>query len=174
MQWDLGNEAANTIDDALANFVAHAGSNELLVQKIGDEIARLAPDAIITFDPRNGVTCHPDHRATAAALIVALKNRPLVSAAQTWLLATRLVTDGRDLASTAWIGHEPYAADPAAKTLAVAPWWQYVAETLRAHQSQFQPSTVEKFEAAPTDKRIVSVLALRDVVENDARYVCGQ
>ena len=179
VQWDLGNEAAVSIDDAVANFVRHTGSIELLTKKIGDEISRLAPDAIITFDPRNGVTCHPDHRATAAALIATLRNRPLLTPAQTWMLATRLVTDGADIERSTWIGYAPYTADPAAVTLDVSgsddqgtPWWQHLVGTLRAHRSQFSDSVVEKFEAAPTAQRTVTLLALRDARENDATYAC--
>ena len=180
VQWDLGNEAAVSIDDALANFARHAGSNASLIQKIGDEIARLAPDVIITFDPRNGVTCHPDHRATAAAVIATLKNRPLLTPAQTWMLATRLVTDGADIESSAWIGHAPYTADPAAHTFDVSgsngqgvPWWQHLTTTLRAHRSQFGESIVAKFSAAPTAQRTVTLLALRDARESDASYNCA-
>jgi LmbE family N-acetylglucosaminyl deacetylase len=180
VQWDLGNKAAITVDDALENFAQSSGSTDMLLQKIGNELTRIAPDAVLTFDPRNGVTCHPDHRAASAATIAAIKARSTLSLTHVWMVDSQLVTDGSDLEQTAWIGNAAKAVDPAAMTIDVSGRdqqgvlaWERLLGTLNAHASQFSSTVIAKFAAAPSAQRTVTLLPLSDAIENDARYACS-
>ena len=52
-----------------------------------------APELVLTFDPRHGTTCHPDHRAVGALVLEAvglLETPPAV-----YLLETRVEIDRR-------------------------------------------------------------------------------
>ena len=66
-----------------------APENTTLISKIVGYIEIVHPDLILTFDPRHGTTCHPDHRAVATAVINAVGQ--VSYGVSLYLLETRVV-----------------------------------------------------------------------------------
>jgi LmbE family N-acetylglucosaminyl deacetylase len=172
VQWDLGNQAASTPEQSVANFAARAGGMEALTRQVTSELERQKPDAIVTFDPRNGVTCHPDHRAVSMLTLLTLRSRPLVDGAHTWLTNTRLVSDSntQDPNAGSWVGLSPWADTPAALKFDATQAWPTLLNVLRAHRSQFSDEIIAKFSSAPSSAKILSLVALRDTKEGETRY----
>ncbi len=111
-----------------------------LVQKVEDLIAATQPDLILTFDPRHGMYCHPDHRAANTLAVVAATRRGLDPGRVLMLEATSVYLDaaGR-VTRRAWIpgdpalvSYDPYAAGTASATTGA----------MSLYRSQFQASTI--------------------------------
>ena len=184
-QWDWGNAAANTPDDSLATWVAKSGGADKLLQIMVDELRLVKPTFVVTFDPRHGSTCHPDHRAAAQVLVVAAQ---MVHVEYIFFAESKAVgpsgtlTDDPSLQSTPWIGYAPYVpADPAvwtfdgSRSLATdlpRTGWSYLLDTLAAHASQFTDIQRQKFAAAPGASQGASLLSLAKATAGDTRYDC--
>ncbi len=62
----------------IQNWAAVVGGGvDGLIDKFATEIKNADPDVILDQDPRHGTTCHPDHRATAWLVMMAVKKAGL-------------------------------------------------------------------------------------------------
>jgi LmbE family N-acetylglucosaminyl deacetylase len=57
-------------------------------ESVAAYIEAFRPDMILTFDPRHGTTCHPDHREIGRIVVEAVRRLPF--AVRLWLLETRV------------------------------------------------------------------------------------
>src|SRR6185369_9056626 len=71
-QWTF----ADVMGDVDAAWAAATGGREALVARLAAEIRAVAPEAVYTFDPRHGTTCHPAHRALGQLVIDAVATLP--------------------------------------------------------------------------------------------------
>ena len=67
---NLGDGTAGTPEGVLANWATAAGSEQDLLAQLVAEIA--GAEAVVTFDPRHGDSCHADHRAAGALALAAV------------------------------------------------------------------------------------------------------
>jgi LmbE family N-acetylglucosaminyl deacetylase len=128
----------------------------------GDVVAKLAallraeaPELVLTFDPRHGTTCHPDHRALAELVLqaVTLVDPPPA----VYLLETYVEIDPR----TPFFRFAPAAegtirfdaAEPAAA--GAGPAWSAVEAVMERHPSQFDAAWRAAAWRVPEEDRAV-------------------
>jgi LmbE family N-acetylglucosaminyl deacetylase len=103
------------------------------------------PELILTFDPRHGTTCHPDHRATGELVLEAVRHISYTPAM--YLLETR-------------VAFEPFAirfssATPDALRYDATTTWDAIALDMRRHPSQFDDATIAGIASVPVSERAV-------------------
>jgi LmbE family N-acetylglucosaminyl deacetylase len=132
-----------------------AGGSREIVGTIAGFIRAEAPDLVLTFDPRHGTTCHPDHRAIAAIVLDAMK---LLSAPPAvYLLETRLQVESQPLA----LHFSPASPDAlrfdANEQLAATggPAWNAVAADMARHPSQFDEAWLAAIANVPAAEHAV-------------------
>lgn len=126
-------------------------------------IEAVHPELILTFDPRHGTTCHPDHRATADAVLHAI---PLLTFQPgVYLLETRVVIAADPLS----IRFRP-AAESALWFDADNELWNAIAADMRRHPSQFGDAFIAAVQSVPHADRAIYIApsneVLREVVES--------
>jgi LmbE family N-acetylglucosaminyl deacetylase len=135
-------------------------AGEALVGEIATLLAEVHPDVVLTFDPRHGSTCHPDHRAVAALVLAA--QQQAASHPPVFLLET-VVSGVTQPFTTALAPGAPFSAGTtgfdATVTLRTQPVtaWQYLVWTAQAHPSQFVPSAVRGLARLPVSQRAVYI-----------------
>ncbi len=100
------------------------------VATVAGYIEAVHPEVILTFDPRHGTTCHPDHREAARIVLEAvgrLQERPIV-----YLLESRVSISGDPFAI-----HFSSATPAAERFDADASQWEAILEDMQRHPSQF-------------------------------------
>lgn len=131
---------------------------------------RQLPDGhlLVVFDPRHGVTCHLDHRASGALALLAAREVGLK--AESIYLVTSTLAVGALADGGLWAGSRAFVTgDPAVRLYDAAPRWDLVSAVLASHPSQFAPATVEAHQRTPPSAQVLPLLRVDDVVE-DARY----
>lgn len=162
-------------NEVAAAWAALRGGNDALVEFFRAAIASAAPDYLVTFDPRHGTSCHPDHRAASALAVLASKK--MGTAAPTVWLAEVTMDIAPGETSIGYVQSVPtdakvqaYDATRFLPTFGDTAW-AFLLSNLRAHKSQFVDSRIAGFAAAPAAEQKVFVLPLTDVVDPDPRYV---
>lgn len=173
IQWDLPDGSGASPDDVTKAWAALRGGPDALVEAFRAEIVKAAPDVVVTFDPRHGTSCHPDHRAASAFAVLAIRKLPV--APRTLLAEVRFDID----TAKATIGYVPAVpTDPAMRTYDASRWlprlgdtsWGFLIAGLRKHASQFDASELAAFAAAPATERRVFLLDLAEAGDADPRY----
>lgn len=123
--------------------------------RIAGYIEAFRPDRILTFDPRHGTTCHPEHRATGRAVLDAR----LTYEPEILLLETRLE-----------IRASPFAlvfssATPAAERFDAAEHWNAVAADMQRHPSQFSSEWIAAVRNVPRADRAVFIAPAATILE---------
>lgn len=176
VQWQLADSAAGTPGAVRQAWADSAGGSAALAQAMRAAVDDFAADTILTFDPRHGSTCHPDHRALGALVRDAVAG----SAADLWFLGTRV-----DLAGTVPTFSAAAATDPGLRTfdgqhpapllgLGATSWgWLLAAAT--AHPSQIDASRLAALGTVPSTGRRTHLVPGRGWDANDPRYagLCG-
>ena len=114
-----------------------------------------APEIVLTFDPRHGTTCHPDHRAIATLVLEAA--RVLSAPPTVYLLETRLEVDAQPLAlrfRSAASGAIRFDAN-AQLSMMSGPAWNAVMADMERHPSQFDASWLAAIARVPAADRAV-------------------
>jgi len=147
--WSLPDSGAAP-DGSAGSWDAAAGSHAALLSSLQGVIARTRADLVLTFDPRHGSTCHPDHRAVGILVreaIAAMQKPPAV-----YLLETRLVEQGSPVTI-----HFLPAALAAAGVFAFDgnPGWKMTEADVRAHASQFDAPLRRAVSRVPAAERAV-------------------
>lgn len=145
-----------------------AGESPNIVERIAGFIRAEAPDLILTFDPRHGTTCHPDHRAIAAIVLEAVKL--LTTPPAVYLLETRLEVDAQPLAlhfRSAALGAIRFDAN---ETLAATggPAWNAVTADMKRHPSQFDASWLAAVSGVPAADRAVYLAPASSILQRPA------
>ena len=116
-----------------------------LAETIAGYIAAVRPELILTFDPRHGTTCHPDHREVGRVVLDAvsrLSQRPEV-----WLLESRVSVAPGVLRFS--------SASPAALRFDAVSRWPEVTHVMALHPSQFDVNLLVAARNVATAERAV-------------------
>lgn len=155
--WSLP-DAGSGQDGSAGAWDAASGSHEALLISLRRVLSRTRPDVVLTFDPRHGSTCHPDHRAAGSLVLEALagvEKRPAVYLLETRLVLTdspvtvrlqpaALVTDG----VFAFDGNTPLAST-------ARPAWEITSQDVLIHASQFDAPLRRAIRRVPAAQRAV-------------------
>jgi LmbE family N-acetylglucosaminyl deacetylase len=147
--WSLPDSGAAP-DGSAGSWDAAAGSHAALLASLQGVITRTRADLVLTFDPRHGTSCHPDHRAVGGLVreATAAMSKPPV----TYLLESRLVEQGSPVTI-----HFLPAASAAAGVFAFDgnPAWKMTNADVQAHASQFDARLRRAVSRVPTAERAV-------------------
>ena len=173
-QWDLPDLPGPDPETVRAAWAARSGGDVALVMRIAGEIAASASQAVVTFDPRHGSTCHPAHRALGSLVLDALAR--LGSFAPTaFLLETRVerLEDAEAVRFSPFVPEDlrafAFDATLARGGAAAGTAWDFVIGDARAHPSQFDPTFLQALSLVPDSDREVRLLPRPDFGE-DPRY----
>jgi LmbE family N-acetylglucosaminyl deacetylase len=131
-----------------------SGDRPALVARIAAQIESFGPELVLTFDPRHGTTCHPDHRETGRLVLEAvqlLESRPSV-----WLLETSVTfATGGPQFGVAIPGALRF--DATQRLASGEEAWSAVIRDMERHPSQFTPEFVQAVRNVPQDQRAVYI-----------------
>jgi LmbE family N-acetylglucosaminyl deacetylase len=136
------------------------GDQTALVRRVYRFIEAFAPDLILTFDPRHGTTCHPDHRAVAEIVLQAIKL--LSQPPQVYLLETRVTYVAEPFAvhfSPAFQDADRFDAT-FPLTFTAGPAWNAVIADMQHHPSQFDSRWIAAIQSVPSSERAVFIAPL--------------
>lgn len=133
--------------------------------RIAKEIASFDPDLILTFDPRHGSTCHPDHREVGRLVLAATEDAG--SRAAVYLLET-FVEIG---SSVQFLNASSTALrfDAEQKLSSGVAAWTAVTWDMRRHPSQFSADLVAIVENVPPAQRSVFIAPASLAMQEPAR-----
>lgn len=128
-----------------------------LVETVAAYINAFSPEVILTFDPRHGTTCHPDHRAIGA---IAHEAAARVSPQPTvYFLETRMSVTADPLTlhfSSASPGAYAYDANTVLASTR-EPAWNAVIDDMQRHVSQFDASWIAAVQKVSPSERAVFI-----------------
>ncbi len=160
LHWDLGDGTSASAETVAKNWDARRSGT--LVADVGKVIA--GASIIVSFDPRHGDSCHPDHRAAGAVAILARRANP--SAPFVTMVASKTVLAPAVLADTAVLAFDASVVLPSLGRTG----WSFLVDTLKTHASQFTAAEVAALAGAPPAQQRTYLLSEKDAVENDPRY----
>lgn len=131
-------------------------------------LAAAIASLVLTFDPRHGTTCHPDHRAIAALVLEAVK---LLSAPPSvYLLETRFEVDAQPLALRFRSAAPGAIRFDANETLAATggPAWNAVTADMERHPSQFDGAWLAAVSSVPATDRSVYLAPAPTILKHPA------
>jgi LmbE family N-acetylglucosaminyl deacetylase len=143
-------------DGSAPAWDAQAGGHDKLVTSMASLIKSFAPDVVLTFDPRHGTTCHPDHRAAGNVAKEALSRTG--NGAVLYFLETRLSITTPPLR----FDFEPSVAG-ATGLYTFRSSWNALIEDMQLHRSQFDDAWVEAALQVPDSARSVYVARASDI-----------
>lgn len=172
IQWGLPDGPAPDLAGVRRAWAEDVGGDEVLVERLAEEIRGAAPDWVLTFDSRHGSTGHADHRALGELVEEALKRvrdgeagTSQTSRPGLWRLASRVAFEGGLPAG--FVATGPGGEDkPPARLLEVdagppragLDLWQVLLENARQHPSQFPTETLQALESVVEERRRVFLL----------------
>lgn len=132
--------------------------------RIARHIEAFRPELVLTFDPRHGTTCHPDHRETGRLVLEAVRllgTKPMV-----YLLETYLTFAG-DGGSPRFAAALPEASrfDATQLLRSGEEAWAAVSWDMDRHRSQFPPQLIDAVGKVPRDQRAVFIAPADSVME---------
>ena len=145
-------------------WTAAAGGAEALLERLAGAIDSVAPQAIITFDPRHGTTCHNAHRAIGRLVLraLALLHAPPPAV---FLLESRvrIAPGGASIRFSAATPGDPRLLRFDANALVPRPDgagtdWDYLLADARRQPSQFDATFLASLLAVPPRQRHVYLL----------------
>jgi len=131
-----------------------------VVSRVAGIIEAFHPAIILTFDPRHGTTCHPDHRETAAIVLDAVKLLPYDPAV--YLLESRVTFTSDPFAihfGSAVAGADRFDATQE---------WSWIVEDMQRHPSQFDGSFLTAIQQVPPIERAVWFGKAEDMLAQSA------
>ena len=131
-----------------------SGDRPALVARIAAQIEAFAPELVLTFDPRHGTTCHPDHRETGRLVLEAvqlLENRPSVYLLET---SVTFAAGGPQFAAALPDAMRFDATQPLASGDEA---WSAVVWDMQRHPSQFTPEFMDAVRNVPQEQRAVYI-----------------
>lgn len=141
-----------------------SGDQPSLVTRIAAHIEAFSPELILTFDPRHGTTCHPDHRETGRLVLEAVQL--LVRKPSVYLLETH-VTFATGTGAVQFTAALPEALRFDARQLLASgdEAWAALAWDMERHPSQFSAQFIDAVRNVPPDQRAVFIAPAQTVLE---------
>ncbi|HEX7420791.1 MAG TPA: PIG-L family deacetylase [Thermoanaerobaculia bacterium] len=143
-------------DGSAPAWDVRAGGHDQLVASMASLIESFAPDVVLTFDPRHGTTCHPDHRAAGNLAKEALSKSS--SSAALYFLETRLNISTTPLR----LDFEPSVAGTTG-LYTFRSGWNALISDMQIHRSQFDDAWVNAALQVPEAERNVYVARASDI-----------
>lgn len=169
-QWSLPDGGGN------AGWTAASGGRDALLGRVASLIRKVRPDLVLTFDPRHGSTCHPDHRAASDIVLEAVQR--LFRQPTVYLLET-LVTGSTSPFSISYApgalisaGAIGFDANQALRARPVTAW-QFTVWAAQAHASQFDAAAVRGLSKLPSNQRVVFVAPAALALTSDSVSRCN-
>jgi len=158
----------------MAGWNTASGGHAALVARLTTFLRGLAPELILTFDPRHGATCHTDHLAAGELVLAARAGLAPLPAA--FLLETRVQVS----ATPPLIRYSPAASAnagafgyPATLDFADHPGtWSFSVATARLHRSQFDAPKLRALGRLPGNERVVYLAPAEPVLDDSDVFVC--
>ena len=137
---------------------------------IAGYIEAFRPETVITFDPRHGSTCHPDHRETARIVLAAVER--LSYSPELLLLETKveIVGDPLEIRFAPATAHARRFDANTSLTSTRKTAWEMIVEDMLRHPSQFNGDWIRAIEKVPEHQRSVWYGAAEEML---AREVVG-
>jgi LmbE family N-acetylglucosaminyl deacetylase len=158
-----------------SGWATASGSHDALIGRVAALIRKVSPDIVLTFDPRHGSTCHPDHRAAADIALEAVQQ---LSRQPTVYLLETVVTGSTSPFSISFSPGAPASAGAmgfdANQALKVHPAtaWQFTVWAAQAHASQFDAAAVRGLAKLPSNQRVVFVAPAALALTSDSVFSC--
>jgi LmbE family N-acetylglucosaminyl deacetylase len=121
------------------------------------------PELVLTFDPRHGTTCHPDHRETGRLVLEAAKRISFTP--RLYLLETFLQFSPLTFASATPAAEKFDATQPLITT--GEPAWNAVVLDMRRHASQFDDAWIAAVQAVPAGQQAVFFAPAATTLDRD-------
>ena len=174
IQWDWGDVGAENAEGVVEKWGRRVEGVGELKSRLAEAIREVAPDVILTFDPRHGTTFHPAHMAMGRLVVEVVATfsepRPRV-----YLVASRIERDEQGCVGLAAMAPEDpnlfvYDASerlPHAGRTA----WSYAAAVARPHRTQLPTSLIDAMESAPENLQKLHFIRLDEKFDpDDALY----
>lgn len=167
IQWDLPDfrspepNFVGDVEQHIDQWASAVGSREALLTMVRETIIDVAPDAILTMDPRHGTTCHTAHRAIAQLTLEVVLDMPEPTP-ELRFSESIFGGDGETFIGLVAVVDDPAlerfdATEPIGEGVA----WDFFGDTLRIHTSQFPPAFGDAADATPPGARQAYDLDLR-------------
>ena len=144
------------------------GQADTPAARIAREIAGFDPELILTFDPRHGSTCHPDHREVGRLVLEATEGltvKPAVYLLETFL---EISPDGsrvqfQEASSSA------LRFDGGHKLFSGADAWSALTWNMQRHPSQFREALIAAVQSTPAEQRSVFIAPAYQMLKEPVR-----
>ncbi|HXA19969.1 MAG TPA: PIG-L family deacetylase [Thermoanaerobaculia bacterium] len=141
-----------------------SGDRPDVVTTVAHYIEAFHPSLVLTFDPRHGTTCHPDHMETGAIVLDAVKL--LSYEPDLYLLETR-VTFAFDPLVTHFApavgGLQRFDANEILTSSQTSAWSE-ITQDMARHPSQFDGSWLAAIENVPASDRAVYIAPAKSIL----------
>lgn len=178
IQRTLPNTTLGTVDQVQLAWTQFSGSQDAFIETVASVMRTTNFDQVVTFDPRHGSTCHPEHRI-AGALTLSAADRVGLARSKIILLGSNfgLTQDGNS--RPCQLGFLPVVQADLVKTLDASAHperWADFVHTLTLHPSQFAQPMVDAASAAPEGWKALDLLRASDANDSDAAWLnlCSQ
>ncbi|HXH39154.1 MAG TPA: PIG-L family deacetylase, partial [Thermoanaerobaculia bacterium] len=141
-----------------------SGDGPDVVTAVAHYIEAFRPTLVLTFDPRHGTTCHPDHLETGAIVIDAVKL--LSYEPELYLLETRVTFAFDPLVirfAPAVSGLQRFDANEILISTQTSAWSEILRDMER-HSSQFDESWLAAIQNVPLSDRAVYVAPAKETL----------
>jgi LmbE family N-acetylglucosaminyl deacetylase len=141
-----------------------AGDGPDVVTTIAAYIEAFRPELVLTFDPRHGTTCHPDHRETGRIVLEAAKR--ISTPINLYFLETR-VEFSNDPLRVSFVPAAPSAERFDAREVLAStgkPAWSAVVADMERHPSQFDEHWIAAIAEMPAEQWAVYIAAADDIL----------
>lgn len=170
-QYDLGDGTSSDKNKVLENWINKLGGPENAFLEISNLFQRINPRFVFTFDPRNGVYCHSDHRASGFLSLAVLEK---MNFPKKRVLLVESLPETGNINGRMWAGYKSIADTPEVLSFNVKSTWDSLIDVMNSHQSQFTPLMKETIYTAPSDFQKLYFLRWSDAKENDLRFnICS-
>jgi LmbE family N-acetylglucosaminyl deacetylase len=150
----------------------NAGGSPDVIPMIANYIKAVAPEAVVTFDPRHGTTCHPDHRALGNIVADAVKQ--IDAPPQLYFLETRVTFDAQPFAVhllPAITSAERFDANlQLGFTRGAA--WNAISDDMQRHSSQFDGRWIAAIQNVPAAQRSVFLMPAAAAAQQPVSVPC--
>lgn len=176
--WDRGTFSSGgdrTPQQVLNAWDAEAAAFGLInmTNVIKAEIAKFNPNVILTFDPRHGTSCNPEHRAAGQAVINGVDAASFTKS-NVFLLTTRRIDppgySGLIPAAPMDRFSAVYNANDYVPAKAMT-GWAYLAYLMSIYPTQFPSGDITAVNSSPSVDRTTAFLPLDKYIINDQRYM---
>lgn len=139
------------------------------------EIDKFAPDVILTFDPRHGTSCHPEHRAVGQAVITGVNaySGTNFNKSKLFLLESRRIDIGNYSASLTAVPKDRFSV--VYDMMNYMPGksmtgFDFFINMMGKYPTQFDANAIQRVLKADKSDMVISLLPIGNYVENDSRY----